>query len=457
MDRRIGARLEGYFWLVVLVVHAIAAAAGWWLRAGGFPWDHPRFWLHRGLPAIGLGWTLAGLVALHRRREGVLALLLPAYPAAWGAAAVTAKSGFPITFRTLWLAPLAASAVMSSALILLLIRAAERRSWPLAIVAAAASAILGSWMAISLRADPPGTHPRGEATAVVLPEPAQGGVASRPPGGLLRLGPDAAVYASEGSIIATPATLKIEVHPLLRFLSLSPDGCWVVFNTAMQREGPEPRLDAVREAGEGVRELTYRFPGVGSARMIVTPDRHTRWLYVDAATTIDRDVDSHLNSYCDVEVRGHRRLSLSFSPCDWARIEVLPFGYPSGRPLRFAYVDEARRFVVAEAASGEKGPFRTLAEGYLRHGEPLTITFYDEDRASGRVTLRDWSTQLDTGLLPTAGWGVPNNAIEFSLSSPDPASPASVFATLAATSVGRGWDCVGHASGTYRNRVEIGP
>ena len=125
-------------------------------------------------------------------------------------------------------------------------------------------------------------------------------------------------------------------------------------------------------------------------------------------------------------------------------------------PARFAYVDERRRFLVAEASSGEKGPFHTLAEGTLEPSQPLTITLYDEDRRAGRVTLDDWSAQLSTQLSPTAGWGAPENAIEFSLAGTSPTSPASIFITLAGTSVGRGWDCVGHAAGTYRNRITIG-
>ena len=70
-----------------------------------------------------------------------------------------------------------------------------------------------------------------------------------------------------------------------------------------------------------------------------------------------------------------------------------------------------------------------------------------------RISLVDWSSQVDTTLSPTAGWGVPVNAIEFSLVGDEPSSPASIFVTLAATSVGRGWDCVGHNPGTYRNRI----
>jgi hypothetical protein len=49
------------------------------------------------------------------------------------------------------------------------------------------------------------------------------------------------------------------------------------------------------------------------------------------------------------------------------------------------------------------------------------------------------------------------NAIEFSLAGDAPGSEAAIFITLAATSVGRGWDTVGHAPGTYRNRMRIEP
>ena len=77
----------------------------------------------------------------------------------------------------------------------------------------------------------------------------------------------------------------------------------------------------------------------------------------------------------------------------------------------------------------------------------------DQGRLVGRISLADWSAQADTTLSPTAGWGVPVNAIEFSLVSDEPSSPASIFVTLAATSVGRGWDCVGHNPGNYRNRI----
>ena len=59
------------------------------------------------------------------------------------------------------------------------------------------------------------------------------------------------------------------------------------------------------------------------------------------------------------------------------------------------------------------------------------------------------------GMSRSSGVRWCRNAIEFSLGDDRPTSPASVFVTLAGTSVGRGWDSVGHAAGTYRNRMTI--
>jgi hypothetical protein len=187
----------------------------------------------------------------------------------------------------------------------------------------------------------------------------------------------------------------------------------------------------------------------------VTLDEPRRSVAIEAITRLDQPEFSHLNSFCDLEVRGHRRLQLSFSPCPQMRVEVVHFDYPFGRPARFAFVDSNRRFRVVEASSGEKGPFRTLADGRLQPAEPLVITLHDEGREVGRISLADWSAQASTQLSPTAGWNVPVNAIEFSLSDEDPSSPASIFVSLAGTSVGRGWDSVGHSAGTYRNRIVI--
>jgi hypothetical protein len=444
-------RAERLFWLTILVAHTLAAVAWWWLEPGGFPWGHPRFWGNRVLPMLGLTWCLVCLVGLHRGQDAKLLRWLPAFPSAWASGAVTGRFLFPITFARFWLVPLVVAVLMAVSLVPLWWRTVSRRRRSIAIVAGT-WACIGAGVLLSQRPQSPGTHP----LEIVLAESEPG---SRQPSrtglGVLHLSPGAAIYASEGSITARLSSLTLDVHPLLRFLSCSPDGCWVVLNRPDDRAGPEPRLRGVREPGQGTRFFDYEFSGLGPAVLRVAQESDSKEISIDAATTLKRPVFSHLNSFCDLEVRGHRRLFLGFSPCPEARIEVLPFDYPVGRPARFAYVDECRRFVVVEASSGEKGPFRTLAEGRLEPSRPLTITLYDEGRTAGRVTLEDWSAQLSTQLSPTAGWNVPVNAIEFSLAGTSPSSPASIFFTLAGTSVGRGWDCVGHAAGAYRNRMRI--
>ena len=176
---------------------------------------------------------------------------------------------------------------------------------------------------------------------------------------------------------------------------------------------------------------------------------------LEAMARLPLPVFSHLNSFCDLEVSGHRGLSLSFSPCPEMLIDVRPADYPTGRPLRLAYRDARGGFHVVEATSGEKGPFRELAGGRLARSEPLAITLHDLGVAQARVVIEDWAAQAGTALSPAAGWGVPVNAIEFSLDGERPGSPAGIYITLAGTSVGRGWDSVGHAAGTYRNRMKI--
>jgi hypothetical protein len=144
-----------------------------------------------------------------------------------------------------------------------------------------------------------------------------------------------------------------------------------------------------------------------------------------------------------------------FSPCPDKPIDVLPTDYPAGRPARFAYLDAAGIFHVVEASSGEKGPFHELASGKLPRDQALEITFLDTNRSIGSVVLADWSAQVSTDLSPTAGWGVPQNSIEFWLGGDNPRSNASLSISLACTSVGRGFDSVGHAAGVYRNRMTV--
>lgn len=446
------ARLWRLFWLTVLVGHVILSGAWWWLEPGGFGVRHPRFWANDVAPIVGLGLSIGSLAALRVESGRMLRWLLPIWPAAWAGSALAGRLLFPITLGQLWLIPLAGSVVMGLAAFPLW-RGSGRRAWAgglgLALCAASVAAGLVWTQYPPVPRTRPGTH-----AILVEPAPAAGMKSNRD-SGTIRLGPDTMVQASDGSLTVRFSPLSISVQPLLTFLSGSKDGCWSVFVRAQDRAGPEPRLRVSQRAGERTCALSYDFPGQGPAMLRVQAEPTAGSITVEANTTLKSTIYSHLNSFCDFEVRGHRRLALEFSPCPGVLIEVRRFDYPFGRPARFAFVEEDRTFRVVEASSGEKGPFQTLARGRLDLEEALTLTLHDQGQALGRITLADWSSQADTTSSPTAGWGVPVNAIEFSLSDDSPSSPASIFVTLAGTSVGRGWDCVGHSPGTYRNRIHF--
>lgn len=218
------------------------------------------------------------------------------------------------------------------------------------------------------------------------------------------------------------------------------------------REVPPPALVGV-ERTDG--ELRGHDEDGGTRRVDA---RSARTAIVEARTELEAPVYSHLNAFTRLSILGHRRLGLRFSPCPEVVVEVVHSDYPFGAPARLAYLDAGGTFRVVQASDAEKGPFVTLGEGPLARGDPLGVVLVDMDDSSrelATIVFRDWSLQLSTELSPTAGWGLPQNALEFGRASSDPASAAYVDLTLAGTSVGRGWDSVGHRAGVYRNRIGI--
>ncbi len=446
-------RLWRLFWLLVLVGHAMLAVLWWWLEPAGFGFEHPRFWVNRIAPSGGLCLTIAALWALRINSAPALRWLLPLWPSAWAAAALAGKLFFPVSLARVWLLPLGVAAAMALAVVPPW-RGARGWSWVLALFLCLCSGVAGAALVGAQRPPPSATRPLNTDLADLTSTTAR--TEASPSGGIF-LDPKVMVQGSDGSINVRVGTLAISVQPLLKFLNGSVDGCWTIFADPEDRAGPEPRLLSSRRDGKRGWAALYDFRRQGPATLRVEAAAQPGTIAIEATSRLDRLIYSHLKSFCDFEVRGHRRLSLEFSPCPGFAIEVRPFDYPFGRPARFAFLDARKMFRIVEATSGEKGPFRTLAEGPLGSAEELTMTLCDEGRALARVVLADWSAQADTTLSPTAGWGVPVNAIEFSLAGDAPSSPASIFVTLAATSVGRGWDCVGHRPGTYRNRIRLEP
>jgi hypothetical protein len=91
----------------------------------------------------------------------------------------------------------------------------------------------------------------------------------------------------------------------------------------------------------------------------------------------------------------------------------------------------------------------------MKRGEQLTLTLHDNSHPVMAITFDDWSQQASSALSPTAGWRVPMNAIEFQRLHDELTAPVTIWITLAATSVGRGWETVGHKAGIYRNRITV--
>jgi hypothetical protein len=315
--------------------------------------------------------------------------------------------------------------------------------------AGAAGLMLGGAFAGSQQSAPADTRPLNELPPVAMVVETD---AATPDARSIRIGDLAQVQPADGLVNVFAGRRMIGVQPVLTFVSRSPDRCWTLFAPRTLRNGPPRRLLSTTRSTDDVVDVRLRDDCDSALRLTRSSGSAVD---VVSFTTLAAPVYSHLNTVTELTLTGHRRLSIEFSPCPGRRIEVEPMDYPRGRPARFAYLDAARVFHVAQATSAEKGPFHDLASDTLRRDQPLAMTFFDQDVAVFRVTMDDWAAQLSTAPSPTAGWGVPVNAIEFSLQGDKPTSAAGVFVTLAATSVGRGFDSVGHSAGTYRNRMRI--
>jgi hypothetical protein len=261
------------------------------------------------------------------------------------------------------------------------------------------------------------------------------------------------VSTDTGILRLQSGKMNLEVSPLLTFESRSPDRFWTVFAPGSIVGGPSRSLTGLsRTAGS----VTLDYEDDGHSRLRISTADTEKSVRIEALSHLPHAVYSHLNSYCSLSISGSGSLALSFSPCDDI-VDIKPSDYPVGRPSRLAYLDAENVFHVVEAHSGEKGPFRKLTEGILKADEPLRITIYSDKKPVCRITMHDWAKQASRQLSPAAGWGLPENAIQFSLRDGGERSEGVIFMTLASTSVGRGWDSVGHAVGTYRNTMTIEP
>ncbi|MEZ4340079.1 MAG: hypothetical protein R3B82_25950 [Sandaracinaceae bacterium] len=407
----------------VLLAWLVIAAVAWTKSPHGFAFGSLRFALHEVLP-VGLG-AVAGLglagVRWPRVSRGAVEGI--------GSACVAAAVGCVVCFRESRPTLAIAFAVMGAATVassVLLRRSGLRvRVRGAVLVVGIAS---GAVVAPALRAPDPSTHPGGAAPTLedVRRDESEG-------------------FVSEGVLRVDRPRWRLEIDPFFVVQSRSPDRFWTLFaprdtrhDTRWQPEGDAAGTRTRWRSQDGVGEIAW---SRGSPTTL------------DAAFTVDEPIFTHLARWSRLRFRG-QDAQVRFSPCGDVAIDVRPYDYPEGRPARFAYLADGDRFVVAEATSGEKGPFRTLCEGPMRRDEVLGIELLGEG-VHVSVELLDYASQASTEPSPTAGWGVPQNAIQLLRAGNRPDGAVSLHFALAATAIGRGWDTVGLAAGTYRNRMRV--
>lgn len=427
------------FWLAMLTAHGTAAVAWWWLLPGGFGVGEPRFWMNEVLPLGVLALVVALRFGLWNRaalRDGLLAT----FPAFWIAAAVSARFVFPQSAQGFWFAPLALGIAL-----LVAARVARLPKSPWFGIGIVIAMALGALMPLAERGVDPDTRP----LAATAPPPAD--LPAPTETRAIAIAPDVKLDPGDPVVTLLNGRVTLAVQPVLTFVSRSPDRCWTLFASKSQRDGPVRRLTGLGRESDTVRllhradidSLTDFRPSLAGG------------IDIDSQTYLPAPIYSHLNTFTELTISGHRKLAVAFSPCPDARIEFRPFSIRGDAPGRAAYLAADGAFKVVQARRAEKGPFTTLAQGRLHRGEPLTLTLYDQDRPIFQITLDDWSSQAGDQPSPTAGYGLPVNALEFSLDGDSERSAGGMWITLAATSVGRGWDTVGHAAGMYRNRLHV--
>ncbi len=427
--------------LLTFAVHIVVPTTYLWVSPKGFPLTHSRFWLNLVLPLVVAVVAVWGVWHLRKQRTYFVATAILLISSGWLGGAVAGRVLFPYSLRGFWAVGLMIS-LCGFALCWMFYRGGPKhRSGIVLVPVCLLAGVFSVWAQL-----PPtsSTRPLNITPPTVTQDHAA------PPQLKIALGEQASYRPATSDLFVSFEHVNVHCLPRLSFDRISPDGFWSLI---APRNTTRRQLVATESIDVGQHRFAYQDQAI--VEVLRQPENDeiicTTW------RTLAEDTYSHLNTFTLLIVAGHSELSLSFSPCPEVQIEVLPSDYPTGRPARMAYLGANEMFNVVEATSGEKGPFRQLASGKLTRGEPLTISLHDENRVVGTIELDDWTQQLSTDLSPTAGWGLPMNAIEFRRSGDSKQSSVEIFVTLAATSVGRGWETVGHRPGTYRNRMTFSP
>lgn len=433
-------------WILLWTAHAVGAAGWWWLMAQGFPPGHPKFFANLVIPAAVFAVSMLGLFAA-LRANGFLLNGLAAFPLVfWMMLGGAWYQHSPLSIR--YVGPLLLPLLLLLMMAWFWTRRGRGGMTLLSFTATLAAVGCGVGFAYAQRGVDKAASPYKNSVFIVLPDrgaQVDAPAAERP----------FKLDAENAQLSVQHNGVSLHILPILTFMSRSPDRTW-------SRFAPPNTNNATRQL-MGLRETTEQATarymssmgntGEGQSALIVSWDGEKLPFSLEAITGLEKPVYSHLNQYCILSLKGLKTPRIAFSPCAEKPIDMQPHAPPARHPVRFAYVSAQKTFHVAEAQRKEKGPFTELASGPHDPATPLTLTFLDGETPKLKVTLLDFTAQAGTVLSPTAGWGMPVNAVEFSLD--DSTGTVTVWFTLAGTGIGRGWDTVGHPPGTYRNRMKV--
>lgn len=423
-------------WLTLLAVHTGASAVWWWLMPHGFPDSSTELWVNQVLPLGAVVLLLTTLFARGRFSAEILPPVLAMIPSFWMAFGISSRIVFFESFRSLWNLPFLAGALLTF-LWVRHFRLRLRRVWPVP-VAAFVAAAAGWAFPGTQRAAVAATAPAGAALAAAPHAPAERK--------LIKLSREAQLHPDDGRVVIKRDRVVLNVQPLPSFADRSPDRCWTALAPPELNLVTKRSLVA-RELHEGRWSLYYRDEDASTLE-VTAPSGAVQ---LDARWRLPRPIYSHLASFAELTLQGHKKLTVSFSPVPQQRVEIAA----ANAPARFAYLDAAGVFHVAQASERQRGPFTELAAGALARTDPLVLTLYDDGKAIFVVTFDDWAAQASTQLSPTAGWGVPVNAIELQRGGELDSAAVLISLVLADSSIGRGTQSVGHVAGVYRDRITV--
>lgn len=430
------ARVLGH---VVLVIVASGLMYWWYLQPHGFPPLHPRWWTNEVLPWCFLFLGIVAFVATRlgcRIPQDCLLWTLPGFVIG---RALSDCVFFPIFSSGTWHVRLLIGLFVAVGLFAVTKCRQPRWLATLFLCAGFSTAAFFTW---SRTPAPPSTRPM----AAQVPPPGDRTTAPAPSD----MSHGVEIDVDRATVRTRIGRLVVTVNPLLEFYSSSPAG---YSRTRLTEVVMQPRaLDEVYRFAD-LLLMTFRghIPGWCQVR----EDGRDNHIEIEAWSRLNEPVYSHLNHYCKLTVRGSPDLSIAYSPCPNVRLAMPWHSLPYWMDHSFACVYPNGRFAILTGRRYEKGPYDVICEAKLPRGDPLSVTVFDQNVPVFRLRVEDWSSQVSTSLSPTAGWGVPVNAIIPFVAPASHGNQLELEFCLASTHIGRGKDMVGHSPGSYRNRLLV--